>query len=144
MGKVRVPWNQTSVTVNGLTGNTQFFLTVSAFNTAGTGPFLPAINVTTKKPRKLEHPAEIFDIVSALLRIPRSVLRSWLSFLEILSIIILTLCSACTATVEYWMDLNWLSAVSLLGTSDSNRIRVRSQGLPGEWYSTSELHSVYE
>uniref|UniRef100_A0A672Z744 Contactin-3-like n=1 Tax=Sphaeramia orbicularis TaxID=375764 RepID=A0A672Z744_9TELE len=50
MGKVRVPWNQTSVTVSGLAGNTQYFLTVSAFNTAGTGPFLPAINVTTKKP----------------------------------------------------------------------------------------------
>lgn len=55
MGKVRVPWNQTSVTVSGLAGNTQYFLTVSAFNTAGTGPFLPAINVTTKKPRKLLH-----------------------------------------------------------------------------------------
>lgn len=52
MGKVRVPWNQTLVTVSGLAANTQFFLTVSAFNTAGTGPFLPAINVTTKKPRK--------------------------------------------------------------------------------------------
>lgn len=52
MGKVRVPWNQTSVTVSGLAGNTQYFLTVSAFNTAGTGPFLPAINVTTKKPRE--------------------------------------------------------------------------------------------
>lgn len=52
MGKVRVPWNQTSVTVSGLVGNTQYFLTVSAFNTAGTGPFLPAINVTTKKPRE--------------------------------------------------------------------------------------------
>lgn len=52
MGKVRVPWNQTAVTVSGLPGNTQFFLTVSAFNTAGTGPFLPAINVTTKKPRE--------------------------------------------------------------------------------------------
>lgn len=52
MGKVRVPWNQTVVTVSGLAANTQFFLTVSAFNTAGTGPFLPAINVTTKKPRK--------------------------------------------------------------------------------------------
>lgn len=54
MGKVRVPWNQTSVTVSGLSGNTQYFLTVSAFNTAGTGPFLPAINVTTKKPRKFK------------------------------------------------------------------------------------------
>ncbi|CDQ62052.1 unnamed protein product [Oncorhynchus mykiss] len=49
MGKVRVPGSQTSVTVSGLGRNTQYFLTVSAFNTAGTGPFLPAINATTKK-----------------------------------------------------------------------------------------------
>lgn len=55
MGKVRVPWNQTAVTVSGLAENTQFFLTVSAFNTAGTGPFLPSINVTTKKARESQH-----------------------------------------------------------------------------------------
>ncbi|XP_035992375.1 contactin-3 isoform X2 [Fundulus heteroclitus] len=59
MGKVRVPWNQTSVTVNNLAGNTQYFLTVSAFNTAGTGPFLPAINVTTKKPPPAQPPLNI-------------------------------------------------------------------------------------
>uniref|UniRef100_A0A3Q3GA80 Contactin 3a, tandem duplicate 2 n=1 Tax=Labrus bergylta TaxID=56723 RepID=A0A3Q3GA80_9LABR len=59
MGKVRVPWNQTSVTVSGLAGTTQYFLTVSAFNTAGTGPFLPAINVTTKKPRRFLHPDDL-------------------------------------------------------------------------------------
>lgn len=59
MGKVRVPWNQTSVTVSGLAGNTQYFLTVSAFNTAGTGPFLPAINVTTKKPPPTQPPLNI-------------------------------------------------------------------------------------
>uniref|UniRef100_A0A3Q3KPG8 Contactin 3a, tandem duplicate 2 n=1 Tax=Monopterus albus TaxID=43700 RepID=A0A3Q3KPG8_MONAL len=59
MGKVRVPWNQTSVTVSGLAGNTQYFLTVSAFNTAGTGPFLPAINVTTKKPPPAQPPLNI-------------------------------------------------------------------------------------
>uniref|UniRef100_A0A4W5L3J4 Contactin 3a, tandem duplicate 2 n=1 Tax=Hucho hucho TaxID=62062 RepID=A0A4W5L3J4_9TELE len=47
--KLRVPGSQTSVTVSGLGQNTQYFLTVSAFNTAGTGPFLPAINATTKK-----------------------------------------------------------------------------------------------
>uniref|UniRef100_A0A3B4FIZ3 Contactin-3-like n=1 Tax=Pundamilia nyererei TaxID=303518 RepID=A0A3B4FIZ3_9CICH len=50
MGKVRVPWNQTSATVGGLAGNTQYFLTVSAFNTAGTSPFLPAINKTYLQP----------------------------------------------------------------------------------------------
>uniref|UniRef100_A0A3P8TH15 Contactin 3a, tandem duplicate 2 n=1 Tax=Amphiprion percula TaxID=161767 RepID=A0A3P8TH15_AMPPE len=59
MGKVRVPWNQTSVTVSGLAGNTQYFLTVSAFNTAGTGPFLPAINVTTKKPPPSQPPLNV-------------------------------------------------------------------------------------
>uniref|UniRef100_A0A3Q3MMH4 Contactin 3a, tandem duplicate 2 n=1 Tax=Mastacembelus armatus TaxID=205130 RepID=A0A3Q3MMH4_9TELE len=59
MGKVRVPWNQTSVTVSGLAGNTQYFLTVSAFNTAGTGPFLPAINVTTKKPPPAQPPLNV-------------------------------------------------------------------------------------
>uniref|UniRef100_G3NVE9 Contactin 3a, tandem duplicate 2 n=1 Tax=Gasterosteus aculeatus aculeatus TaxID=481459 RepID=G3NVE9_GASAC len=59
MGKVRVPWNQTSVTVSGLAGNTQYFLTVSAFNTAGTGPFLPAINVTSKKPPPSQPPLNV-------------------------------------------------------------------------------------
>uniref|UniRef100_A0A672ICQ7 Contactin 3a, tandem duplicate 2 n=1 Tax=Salarias fasciatus TaxID=181472 RepID=A0A672ICQ7_SALFA len=59
MGKVRVPWNQTSVTVSGLAGHTQYFLTVSAFNTAGTGPFLPAINVTTKKPPPAQPPLNV-------------------------------------------------------------------------------------
>uniref|UniRef100_A0A7N6F6J1 Contactin 3a, tandem duplicate 2 n=1 Tax=Anabas testudineus TaxID=64144 RepID=A0A7N6F6J1_ANATE len=42
-----VPWNQTSVTV------------ISAFNTAGTGPFLPAINVTTKKPPPSQPPLNV-------------------------------------------------------------------------------------
>ncbi|XP_049608920.1 contactin-3 isoform X2 [Syngnathus scovelli] len=59
MGKVRVPWNYTSVTVSGLAGHTQYFLTVSAFNTAGTGPFLPAINVTTKKTPPSQPPVDI-------------------------------------------------------------------------------------
>ncbi|XP_054626908.1 contactin-3-like isoform X2 [Dunckerocampus dactyliophorus] len=59
MGKVRIPWNQTSVTVSGLTRHTQYFLTVSAFNTAGTGPFLPAINVTTKKPPPSQPPLDV-------------------------------------------------------------------------------------
>uniref|UniRef100_A0A3B4FIZ4 Contactin-3-like n=1 Tax=Pundamilia nyererei TaxID=303518 RepID=A0A3B4FIZ4_9CICH len=59
MGKVRVPWNQTSATVGGLAGNTQYFLTVSAFNTAGTSPFLPAINVTTKKPPPSQPPMNV-------------------------------------------------------------------------------------
>ncbi|KAG1962071.1 contactin-3 [Pimephales promelas] len=49
MGKVRVSANQNKVNISSLRGYTQYFLTVSAFNTAGTGPLSPTINVTTKK-----------------------------------------------------------------------------------------------
>ncbi|XP_063063884.1 contactin-4-like [Engraulis encrasicolus] len=49
MGKVRVSGNQMSVYVSGLKGHTQYFMTVSAFNTAGTGPSSPTINATTKR-----------------------------------------------------------------------------------------------
>ncbi|XP_055044210.2 contactin-3 [Misgurnus anguillicaudatus] len=49
MGKVRVSANQNKVNISGLRGFTQYFLTVSAFNTAGTGPISPTINVTTRK-----------------------------------------------------------------------------------------------
>lgn len=52
MGKVRVSVNQYTVNISGLKGFTQYFLTVSAFNTAGTGPRSPTINVTTKKSRE--------------------------------------------------------------------------------------------
>ncbi|TTE51851.1 Contactin-4 [Bagarius yarrelli] len=50
MGKVRVSANQYKykVKISGLKGYTQYFLTVSAFNTAGTGPRTPTINITTK------------------------------------------------------------------------------------------------
>ncbi|XP_051518833.1 contactin-3 [Myxocyprinus asiaticus] len=49
MGKVRVSANQNKVNISDLRAYTQYFLTVSAFNTAGTGPLSPTINVTTKK-----------------------------------------------------------------------------------------------
>ncbi|KPP77985.1 contactin-3-like [Scleropages formosus] len=49
VGKVRVAGNQTSVNISGLTANSQFFLAVSAFNTAGAGPASPSVNATTKK-----------------------------------------------------------------------------------------------
>ncbi|XP_046896581.1 contactin-3 [Hypomesus transpacificus] len=68
MGKVRVPSNQTTATVSGLTGNSQYFLTVSAFNTAGTGPFLPAINATTKKPPPGQPPLNVeWTLIGSLL-----------------------------------------------------------------------------
>lgn len=52
MGKVRVSANQNTVNISGLKGYTQYFLTVSSFNTAGTGPHTPTINITTKKSRE--------------------------------------------------------------------------------------------
>lgn len=56
MGKVRVSANQNKVNISGLRGYTQYFLTVSAFNTAGTGPISPTINVTTRKTREYSVP----------------------------------------------------------------------------------------
>lgn len=55
VGKVRISGNYTSANVSGLRGNSQYFLTVSAFNTAGTGPQSPSVNVTTKKPREYQN-----------------------------------------------------------------------------------------
>ncbi|XP_030623672.1 contactin-3 [Chanos chanos] len=49
MGKVRISANHNSVIIGGLKGFSQYFLTVSAFNTAGTGPLSSSINATTKK-----------------------------------------------------------------------------------------------
>uniref|UniRef100_A0A671NVQ9 Contactin-3-like n=1 Tax=Sinocyclocheilus anshuiensis TaxID=1608454 RepID=A0A671NVQ9_9TELE len=52
VGKVRITGNYTAVNVSGLQGNTQYYLAVCAFNTAGTGPQSVPVNVTTKKTRK--------------------------------------------------------------------------------------------
>lgn len=52
VGKVRISSNYTAVNISSLRGSTQYYLAVSAFNTAGTGPQSPPINVTTKKPRE--------------------------------------------------------------------------------------------
>lgn len=52
VGKVRITGNYTAVNVSGLQGNTPYYLAVSAFNTAGTGPQSVPVNVTTKKPRE--------------------------------------------------------------------------------------------
>lgn len=144
MGKVRVPWNQTSVTVSGLAGNAQHFLTVSAFNTAGTGPFLPAINVTTKKQRKLQHKCLIR--VSCIYLESHSLIYSSIipqkyDKLCIMIWIIFISCSTRPAATECWMDPNWLSTVSLLGTCGGDGIRVRSYRLPSECSTVSKLHS---
>jgi len=44
--------NRTIAIIQGLKGSSSYYITVRAYNTAGTGPPSPAVNVTTKKPRK--------------------------------------------------------------------------------------------
>lgn len=44
--------NQTSSVILGLKGSTTYYISVRAYNTAGTGPPSTTVNVTTKKPRK--------------------------------------------------------------------------------------------
>ncbi|ELV10689.1 Contactin-6 [Tupaia chinensis] len=52
IGKVRVSGNVTTRNITGLKANTIYFASVRAYNTAGTGPSSPPVNVTTKKSRK--------------------------------------------------------------------------------------------
>lgn len=135
-----MPWNQTSVTVSGLAGNSQYFLTVSAFNTAGTGPFLPAINVTTKKPRK---PAgETLRRGAGTGRINIYLKSHWAIWFynERLMCFVFISCSTDSAALEYRMDPNWLSAVSLLGACGGRRVGVRCYGVPSECHGVGANH----
>ena len=50
--KIRVSGNITTKNITGLKANTVYFASVRAYNTAGTGPSSPPVNVTTKKSRK--------------------------------------------------------------------------------------------
>ncbi|KAG7478065.1 hypothetical protein MATL_G00076450 [Megalops atlanticus] len=59
VGKVRISGNYTSLNVSGLKGNSQYYLSVSAFNTAGTGPQSLTVNATTKKPPPGQPPMNI-------------------------------------------------------------------------------------
>lgn len=52
IGKSRVSGNVTTKNITGLRANTIYFASVRAYNTAGTGPSSPPVNVTTKKSRK--------------------------------------------------------------------------------------------
>lgn len=52
IGKIRVNGNVTTKNITGLKANTIYFASVRAYNTAGTGPSSPPVNVTTKKSRK--------------------------------------------------------------------------------------------
>ncbi|XP_026860814.2 contactin-4 isoform X2 [Electrophorus electricus] len=49
---LRTVGNRTSAIIQGLRGSSTYYVTVRAYNTAGTGPPSTAVNVTTKKPRK--------------------------------------------------------------------------------------------
>ncbi|XP_057194310.1 contactin-3 [Triplophysa rosa] len=59
VGKVRITGNYTAVNVSGLQGNTQYYVAVCAFNTAGTGPQSAPVNVTTKKPPPGQPPQNV-------------------------------------------------------------------------------------
>lgn len=50
----RTVGNQTSTVIRGVKGSTAYYISVRAYNTAGTGPPSPAVNVTTKKPREYQ------------------------------------------------------------------------------------------
>lgn len=52
MGKARVSGNVTAKNITGLKANTVYLASVRAYNTGGTGPSSPPVNVTTKKSRK--------------------------------------------------------------------------------------------
>lgn len=59
VGKVRISGNFTVGNVTGLKASTQYYLAVTAFNTAGTGPQSLPINTTTKKPAPGQPPLNI-------------------------------------------------------------------------------------
>ncbi|ELK25098.1 Contactin-6 [Myotis davidii] len=59
IGKVRVHGNITTKTIMGLKANTIYFASVRAYNTGGTGPSSPPVNVTTKKSPPSQPPANI-------------------------------------------------------------------------------------
>ncbi|KAM5234711.1 contactin-6 isoform 4-T5 [Hipposideros larvatus] len=59
IGKIRVSGNVTAKTITGLRANTVYFASVRAYNTGGTGPSSPPVNVTTKKSPPSQPPANI-------------------------------------------------------------------------------------
>lgn len=59
IGKIRVSGNVTTKNITGLRANTIYFASVRAYNTAGTGPSSPPVNVTTKKSPPSQPPANI-------------------------------------------------------------------------------------
>ncbi|XP_058535164.1 contactin-6 [Ochotona princeps] len=59
MGKARVSGNVTAKNITGLKANTVYLASVRAYNTGGTGPSSPPVNVTTKKSPPSQPPANI-------------------------------------------------------------------------------------
>uniref|UniRef100_A0A6J0TGL1 Contactin-6 isoform X1 n=1 Tax=Pogona vitticeps TaxID=103695 RepID=A0A6J0TGL1_9SAUR len=58
-GKVRVFGNITAKNITNLRANTMYFVTVRAYNTAGTGPSSVPVNATTKKSPPSQRPTNI-------------------------------------------------------------------------------------
>ncbi|XP_026068965.1 contactin-4 isoform X1 [Carassius auratus] len=56
---LRTVGNRTVAIIQGLKGCTTYYITVRAYNTAGTGPPSPAVNVTTKKPPPSQPPSKV-------------------------------------------------------------------------------------
>ncbi|KAG7243001.1 hypothetical protein INR49_016767 [Caranx melampygus] len=55
----RTVGNQTSTIIQGLKGSTTYYVSVRAYNTAGTGPPSTTVNVTTKKPPPSQPPGKV-------------------------------------------------------------------------------------
>uniref|UniRef100_A0A8C4HJP0 Contactin 4 n=1 Tax=Dicentrarchus labrax TaxID=13489 RepID=A0A8C4HJP0_DICLA len=55
----RTVGNQTSTIIRGVKGSTTYYISVRAYNTAGTGPPSAAVNVTTKKPPPSQPPVKV-------------------------------------------------------------------------------------
>uniref|UniRef100_A0A4W5NKW7 Contactin 3b n=1 Tax=Hucho hucho TaxID=62062 RepID=A0A4W5NKW7_9TELE len=68
VGKVRISANYSAVNVTGLKANTQYYLALCTFNTAGTGPQSTPINATTKKPPPGQPPLNVeWTMIGSLL-----------------------------------------------------------------------------
>uniref|UniRef100_A0A8C6P5K8 Contactin 4 n=1 Tax=Nothobranchius furzeri TaxID=105023 RepID=A0A8C6P5K8_NOTFU len=55
----RTVGNQTSTVIRGMRGSTTYYVSVRAYNTAGTGPPSATVNVTTKKPPPSQPPIKV-------------------------------------------------------------------------------------
>uniref|UniRef100_A0A665W9F9 Contactin 4 n=1 Tax=Echeneis naucrates TaxID=173247 RepID=A0A665W9F9_ECHNA len=55
----RTVGNQTSTIIHGVKGSTTYYISVRAYNTAGTGPPSSPVNVTTKKPPPSQPPVKV-------------------------------------------------------------------------------------